>query len=266
MAAATTYASYLRIDGLLSLQDRLTGAHDELQFIVVHQVFELWFKLLVFELESLRDAMQHADVPKAIHLLRRIHEIVKTLTAGLDVIETMRPYDFLEFRSELQPASGFQSRQFREIEIISGCGDPLHLRAHQSSPDDHAILQRRMGEPTLWEAFLEVLAAHGLPIGSDGDALHSLIRIQKEAAFSDLNDLVEDLIEYDVLFSVWRRRHVLMVERMIGARPGTGEQLVAGSMGERYGAMGTGGVDYLATTLGKRFFPLMWEARTYIER
>jgi tryptophan 2,3-dioxygenase len=262
---ATTYSSYLKVDALLDLQERLTQAHDELQFIIVHQVFELWFKLLIFELESLRDAMQRQDVPGAIHLLRRIHEIVKTLTAGLDVIETMRPYDFLEFRSELQPASGFQSRQFREIEIISGSGDPRHLRAHASNPRDHAILQRRLEEPTLWLAFLDVLATRGLAIGSDGDILHSLLRIQQDRALSDLNDLVEDLIEYDVLFSVWRRRHVLMVERMIGARPGTGERIVAGSLGT-YGAMGAGGVDYLTGTLGKRFFPLMWEARTYIER
>jgi tryptophan 2,3-dioxygenase len=264
--SAPTYSTYLKLDELLDLQDRVTGAHDELQFIVVHQVFELWFKLLLFELESLRDAMQRIDVPTAIHLLRRIHEIVKSFTTAIPVIETMRPYDFLEFRSELKPASGFQSRQFREIEIISGSGDARHLRAHQNSPRDHALLERRLGEPTLWQSFLAVVNARDLPIETDEEVLQSVLTIQKDHAYADLNDLAEDLVEYDGLIAVWRRRHVLMVERMIGAKPGTGETIVAGSMGERYGSMGTGGVDYLNTTLSKRFFPLLWEARTYIER
>jgi tryptophan 2,3-dioxygenase len=264
--AAETYSTYLKIDDLTRLQDRLTGAHDELQFIIVHQVFELWFKLLLFELESLRDAIQRQDVHGAIHLLRRIHEIMKTLTAGINVIETMRPYDFLEFRSQLQPASGFQSRQFREIEIISGSGDQRHLAAHRNNPHDLAILERRLSEPTLWDAIVGLMQARGLPAGNDQEVLQSLVRIQKDGVHSDLDDLVEDLLEYDVLFGVWRRRHVLMVERMIGAKPGTGEHVVTGSLGHEYGAMGAGGAGYLNTTLAKRFFPLMWEARTYIER
>lgn len=264
--AAETYASYLKIDELTNLQERLTEAHDELQFIIVHQVFELWFKLLIFELESLRAAIQRQEVHGAIHLLRRIHEIMKTLTAGINVIETMRPYSFLEFRSELKPASGFQSRQFREIEILSGSGDRRYLAAHRANPHDIAILERRFNEPTLWDAFVGLLKARGFPVASDQEILHALVRIEQDGAHSDLDDLVEDLLEYDVLFGVWRRRHVLMVERMIGAKPGTGQQVVAGSLGAAYGAMSAGGVGYLNSTLSKRFFPLLWEARTYIER
>lgn len=261
-----TYASYLHVDDLLTLQRRLTGAHDELQFIVVHQVFELWFKLLVFELESLRAALQNADVPTAVHLLRRTHEIVHNLTAGFTVIETMRPYDFLEFRSELKPASGFQSAQFREIEFMSGAKDEHYLRSFDDAPASADALRRRLTEPTVWDAFVALLHSRGLPASSDAEIVQSVIRIQREAALAGLLEVVEGLIEYDLLWSLWRQRHILMVERMIGARPGTGQKSVSRVMGEGYESMGSGGVEYLRSTTGKKFFPLLWEARTFLER
>ncbi|MGQ0548763.1 MAG: tryptophan 2,3-dioxygenase [Armatimonadota bacterium] len=261
-----TYDSYLRIQDLLTLQRRLTQAHDELQFITVHQVFELWFNLLVFELESLRSALQSADVPTAAHLLRRVHEIVHNLTAGFTVIETMRPHDFLEFRSELKPASGFQSLQFREIEFISGAKDEQYLRTFDDAPPSVETLRRRLGEPTVWDAFVALLRSRGLAAASDAEIIGSVIRIQKEPALAPLLEVVEGLIEYDLLWSLWRQRHILMVERMIGARPGTGHKSVARVMGEGYESMGSGGVEYLRSTTGKKFFPLLWEARTFLER
>lgn len=268
-----TYSSYLKVNELLALQRRLTDAHDELQFITVHQVFELWFKLLLFELESIRAAMFTHDIPTAIHLLARTHEIVKTITTGWAVIETMRPIDFLEFRSELKPASGFQSLQFREIESISGLKDARYLQAFSDDGKSVAVLRARLEEPTLWDACVVLLQSRGLPAAGNDEILQSLIRIQKrEPAMADLYDLLEALIEYDLLFSAWRQRHVLMTERMIGGRPGTGEATVARTVGEDEAAKGPeggeyfSGVHYLKSTLAKRFFPLLWEARTFVER
>ena len=261
-----TYAGYLKVEELLRLQRRLTNAHDELQFIVVHQVFELWFKLLLFELESIRTALFAGDLPTAVHLLRRTHAIVHNLTAAFSAIETMRPYAFLEFRSELKPASGFQSRQFREIEFVSGAKDEHYLRTYDDDPRGANAVRARLEEPTVWDAFIALLRARGFEAATDAGIVQSLIRIQKDPARSDLNDLIEALIEYDLLWSLWRRRHVLMVERMIGAKPGTGQKTVARVVGEGYEEMGSGGVEYLRSTLAKKFFPLLWEARTFMER
>lgn len=266
-----TYARYLHIGDLLGLQRRLTSAHDELQFITIHQVFELWFKLLLFELESIRDALNRGEIADAIHWLRRTHEIIKTLTNTWAVIETMRPIDFLAFRSELKPASGFQSLQFREIEFLSGLKDPRYLNAFAGDPQSVAVLQARLDQPSLWDAFVHVLRAHGLPAASDRELLETLVRIHRRGDLAELDDLAEAMIEYDLQFSAWRERHVLMTERMIGGRAGTGEATVVRILGETGGKAAPGGeyfsgVHYLKTTLTKRFFPLLWEARTYVER
>jgi tryptophan 2,3-dioxygenase len=271
-AKPLTYASYLNVGGLLGLQRRLTFAHDELQFIVVHQVFELWFKLLLFELESIRAAIDRSDVSAAVHLLRRTHEILKTLTAGWTVIETMRPIDFLEFRSELRPASGFQSCQFREIEYLSGLKDDRYVHAFA---DDHVAcdtLRRRLDEPSVWDAFTSLLRRRGLPAATRDEQVQACVRIQKRGDLADLDDLAEALIEYDLQVSAWRERHVLMTERMIGGRPGTGEATVAKIARDAAVAGGPpageyfSGVHYLKTTVSKRFFPILWEARTLVER
>ena len=267
-----TYSSYLKVGDLLALQRRLTDAHDELQFIVVHQTFELWFKLLLFELESIRAALDRGDIPDAIHVLRRTHEILKTLTSAWAVIETMRPIDFLTFRSELKPASGFQSLQFREIEYLSGLKDARYLNAFAGDEPSQTVLRRRLVEPSLWDAFVGLLRARGLPAANDESMLQTLVRIQKRGDLADLDDLTEAMIEYDLLFSAWRERHVLMTERMIGGRPGTGEEtvmkIIGGSEAGKSPPSGEyfSGVHYLKTTLTKRFFPLLWEARTFVER
>lgn len=265
-----TYGRYLRVPDLLRLQHRLTEAHDELQFIVVHQVFELWFKLLLFELEAIRAAIFAGDVPGALHLLRRAHEIVKVLTTGWPVIETMRPVDFLEFRSVLRPASGFQSVQFREIEYLSNLKDPRYLEAFRDDPEATRRLRARLEAPTLWDAFVALLRARGKPAGSDEEILQTVIQLQRRTEDLDLYELVEALVTYDQLFAAWRARHVLMTERMIGARPGTGQLAVATVVGEETPAPGEieyfSGVHYLRTTTDKRFFPLLWESRTFVER
>lgn len=249
---------------LLKLQRTLTGAHDEMQFIVVHQVFELWFKLMVFELEALREAMGENDLAQARHYLKRIQAIVKTVTSGFEVIETMRPYDFLEFRSALQPASGFQSLQFREIEFLSGAKDDRYL--HLFAGEALARLRRRAKGPSIWDAYLGLLRRHRLRARKDSEVVASVIQVLKNPDRHPLGPLTEELIEYDELFSMWRARHVRMTMRMIGSRPGTGEKSVQKLVRSGYEQMGSGGVDYLQTTLSKVFFPLLWEARTFIRR
>ena len=248
-----SYGSYLRIPDLLSLQSPLSkpAAHDELLFIIVHQAFELWFREIVFELEAVRDLMFGGDAHRARHLLARIHAVERLLIEQLEVIETMSPQDFLEFRSNLSPASGFQSAQFREIEFLGGLKERGFL-AMATDPNERARLERRLEEPTLWEAFCSLLETNGLPMppGDDEARRTSLLKMARDRdAFAELWYLSEDLLVYDELFSLWRQRHILMVERQIGTKRGTG---------------GSSGAPYLRTTLDKRFFPELWELRSYL--
>jgi tryptophan 2,3-dioxygenase len=248
-----SYGSYLRIPELLALQTpRSTPpAHDETLFIVLHQAFELWFKELVFELESIRDRMFGGDVHRARHLLTRVHAIERLLIEQIEVIETMSPQDFLEFRANLEPASGFQSVQFREIEFLGGLKEEGFARSAET-PQERERLDRRLREPTLWDAFCALLESSGLPMpGDDPDARRtSLLKMARDReAFAELWYLSEDLLVHDELFSLWRQRHILMVERQIGTKRGTG---------------GSSGAPYLRTTLEKRFFPELWELRSYL--
>ena len=264
-AERLTYARYLRLNDILGSQHGLTEAHDELQFIITHQVLELWFKLLLFELRTLRGAMQAMNLVTANRLVRRMHEILKNLIASFPLLETMRPADFLEIRSELGSASGFQSRQFREIEFVSGVKDERYVRAHDGDPEGQAALRASMEEPTLWDAFVGLLRRKGYGVESDAEIIRALIAIAKGDRHPALETLVEGLLEYDLLFAAWRSRHLLMVERMIGSKPGTGQKAVVEVVGNGYASMGSG-AEYLKSTLAKRFFPLIWQARTFIEK
>lgn len=261
---AKSYGSYLRLDELLDLQTTLTEAHDELQFIVVHQVSELWFKLVLFELTAARQAMFATDLTEAVHYLRRVKEILRVFIGGLDVIETMRPYDFLAFRERLQPASGFQSTQFRELEFLCGVRDSRFLSEHSGS--DRARLEKRMLEPTIWDGYIHALKAHNFDTVGDSNTVSSVIQVLKERDRHPLGTLTECMFDFDETVALWRQRHILMTMRMIGSRPGTGRDSVTKFEGESYGRMSQGGVEYLRTTLPKHFFPLLWEARTFIER
>lgn len=234
------YGSYLHIPELLSLQAGLTDAHDELLFIIAHQAYELWFKELIHELEAVRSAIDRDDLARARHYLQRVKVVEALLVEQVGVLETMAPHDFLAFRSELAPASGFQSTQFREIEFLSGLKDAGYLKTLQSLPDDHARLQRRQAEPSLRDAYHALLARRGLAV----------IDIYRDApTHADLYGLSEGLLDHDEGFSLWRSRHVHMVERQIGDKPGTG---------------GSTGVRYLQSTLGKRFFPELWQVRSQL--
>jgi tryptophan 2,3-dioxygenase len=259
-----TYGSYLRVPQLLAQQvpEVTPPVHDELLFIIVHQTYELWFKQLLHELTAVRDAMLprpearggHAQpddgrqIWLARHLLHRVHVIERLLVSQIDVIETMTPQDFLEFRSALAPASGFQSVQFRELEFLSGAKDPAFVgRFRALTPEEHDRLAARLAEPSLWDAFLDLLAARGLAVDDDKQVLAALVSVARDRPHhDDLWQLAEDLLTHDELAGLWRARHVQMVERQIGTKSGTG---------------GSTGAPYLHRRVPLRYYPLLWELR-----
>jgi tryptophan 2,3-dioxygenase len=248
--ARLTYGSYLRLPQLLDQQRLLSEppAHDELLFITIHQVYELWFKQLLHELEAVRAAMFAQKLWRARHLLGRVHAIEGVLVGQVEILETMTPQDFGVFRARLAPASGFQSVQFREIEFLSGAKDPGFLERFRALTDDErARLERRLAEPTLWDAYLTVLAARGLPTDRQSDVLDSLLTVARDRdTYGSEWDLAEALLSHDASAWLWRSRHVVMVERQIGTRSGTG---------------GSSGGPYLRGRLPVRYYPLLWELR-----
>jgi tryptophan 2,3-dioxygenase len=248
-----TYGGYLRLPELLAQQVPQTDpvARDELLFITIHQVYELWFKLLLHELEQIRDAMFREEVWLARHLFRRIHATERVLIEQIEVLETMTPQDFLEFRAALSPASGFQSVQFRELEFLSGAKDPGFVRRFRGlSEVEEARLRRRLAEPTLWDAYVNLLRQRGLAADSDDDLRESLTTVARgRDRYDDLWQLAEDLLTHDEMAALWRKRHVQMVERQIGTKSGTG---------------GSTGAPYLRKRLDLRYFPLLWDLRTLL--
>jgi len=236
-----SYGSYLKVAELLDLQHGLSEEHDELLFIVAHQVYELWFKVVLDELGATRSRIDADDIFFARHHLRRVHVIERLLIEQIEVLETMSPQDFVAFRSQLAPASGFQSVQFREIEFLSGLKEPKYLARIEGTPDDMSRLRRRLEEPTLADAFRALVERRGSP------SLLEIFRDRKH--HGDLFDLCEALLDHDEAFAHWRARHVLMVERQIGSKPGTG---------------GSSGAQYLRSTLDKRFYPELWEVRSQL--
>jgi tryptophan 2,3-dioxygenase len=248
-----TYGSYLRLPQLLAQQVPQADppAHDELLFITVHQAYELWFQQLLYELGAARDAMAADETWLARQLLRRAHVIERLLVSQIDVLETMTPQDFLEFRAVLAPASGFQSVQFRELEFLSGAKDEKYVARFRALTDsERDRLARRLAEPSLWDAYLGLLGARGLPVGGADEVLASLVSIARDrAGHDDLWQLAEDLLTHDELAGLWRARHVQMVERQIGTKSGTG---------------GSTGAPYLHNRVPLRYYPLLWELRDWL--
>ncbi|MCA1823700.1 MAG: tryptophan 2,3-dioxygenase [Mycobacteriales bacterium] len=248
-----SYNGYLRVPELLAQQVPQSDplAHDELLFITVHQVYELWFKELLHELEAARDAMLAGDAYTPRHLLQRCHVIERVLIEQVAVLETMTPQDFLAFRSLLAPASGFQSVQFRELEFLSGAGDPGFVdRLRDIGEDERARLKRRLAEPTLWGAFCALLEARGLPMGDELARRESLLTVARNRTpYGDLWDVSEALVTHDEMAVQWRMRHVDMAERQIGTKSGTA---------------GSSGGPYLRSRLAMRYYPELWELRTYL--
>jgi tryptophan 2,3-dioxygenase len=258
-----TYASYLKIDELLSLQEPLSEPeeHDELLFIVIHQTYELWFKELLHEIDHLAALLRCNDTPGAQRTLGRASRICRVAAAQMDVLETMTPTAFLAFRDRLESASGFQSAQFRELELVLGHKRAEVLTSFGPDSGERARLERRLAEPGLWDAFLKYLALRGRPVPEDALDRDATQQVTPSPAVQELlvevyrDDPVvslvcEGMIELDELIQEWRYRHVKMVERMLGNKPGTG---------------GSAGVAYLKSTLFKPFFPDLWQLRSSLE-
>ncbi|HYC27117.1 MAG TPA: tryptophan 2,3-dioxygenase family protein [Nitrososphaerales archaeon] len=263
-----SYGDYLKLSDLLRLQQSVSEPpqHDELLFVVAHQTYELWFKLMLSELEASIDFMATGDAREASRLVKRVVAVLKVLTQQLEVLETMRPGDFAKFRDSLRPASGFQSLQFREIEFISGQKDQRFLEMHKDDPRALRVLERRMSSPSLWDGFCRLLVQRGLltnrtagdwPVTKVGGAVQKAFKDSRQA---DVAELADSLLEYDEAFWLWRNHHVGMVERVIGRNVGTGAAQVKEVMGAY--SFRRSGVAYLKTTLRRRFFPALWAART----
>jgi tryptophan 2,3-dioxygenase len=261
-----SYNKYLRVQDLINLQDCLSSPahHDELLFITVHQAYELWFKQVLHELDAAIVSLEEDRVPVATRALKRIVEIEKLLVNQIHILETMTPISFLAFRDQLNPASGFQSMQFREIEFSSGLKDKTIVREFESDKFAYERLQARMARPSLPESFYRMLERRGLsapPTPADADAAQQRKSYEErtravleilthfETRYEEFQ-LAEAMLEHDEYFSLWRSHHIKMVERMVGAKRGTG---------------GSEGIGYLKTTLDKKFFPELWEARTYLD-
>ncbi len=253
--AQLTYGSYLRLPQLLDAQHLESDppAHDELLFITIHQVYELWFKQLLHEVEAARDAMSGGVAGGRLwwaqHLLARVHVIERVLVQQVDVLETMTPQDFLEFRQRLAPASGFQSVQFRELEFLSGAKDPSYVQRFRGLTEaEQEHLAARLAEPSLWDAFLDVLRSFGLAAGTDEEISASLrTAAHDRSQYAVVWALAEALLQHDELAASWRARHVVMVERMIGSKSGTG---------------GSSGAGYLRSRIPVRYYPLLWDLRS----
>jgi tryptophan 2,3-dioxygenase len=258
--AAVTYESYLRLDTLLSLQvPRSEGPeHDEMLFIVIHQVYELWFKELLHELDHVIVLFRTDKPHRAQHTLKRILTILKVLVAQLDILETMTPLEFLSFRARLEAASGFQSNQFRQIEFLLGAKNETALARFPVDSPGRQALERRYRESTLWDAFLHYLSREGYPVPASHLARDYTQPVQPTSEIQEIlvevyrrdvksAEICERLVDLDEGLAEWRYRHVRMVERTIGNKPGTG---------------GSRGAAYLQSTIGRNLFPDLWEIRS----
>jgi len=253
------YATYLKVPELLSLQEpRSEGPeHDEMLFIVLHQVYELWFKELLHEMDRVIELLEEGDQPRAGHTLKRILTILKVLVAQVDILETMTPLEFMSFRDRLEKGSGFQSYQFRELEMI--CGHKReNMLTHFPQQDARARLEHRYHAPTLWDALLRHLSDEGWEIPeqdlerdvteriSESEPLQDVL-IEIYRADARLSELLERFVDLDEGMMEWRYRHVKIVERTIGFKRGTG---------------GSEGSKYLRTTLNDPVFPDLWAIRS----
>lgn len=256
------YGEYLKVPEILRLQKCLSSPphHDELQFIVVHQAYELWFKLILHEADAACAAMRKGDeaaMREAIHYLRRIAAIQGVLLQQIHVLESMRPVDFLRFRDPLKPASGFQSTQFRELEFLAGMKNAKLLELCTGDPELVARAKARFEQPTIWDAFCVAASKNGFPMkeGASQSNVRELKRLyEAPQEWPVLYELAECLVEFDEKLALWRMHHVRMVERQIGAKPGTGAPV----------NQGLEGVRYLGSTLGKHAFPDLWAVRSVI--
>ena len=256
-----SYGDYLQIDRLLDAQHLLTGAHDEMLFIIQHQTSELWMKLALHELDAARQAIASDRVREAFKMLARIARIFEQLNNAWDVLRTMTPSDYTTFREGLGQSSGFQSWQYRLIEFAVGNRNAAMLRPHAHRPDILARLEAELARPSLYDEALRHLARAGLPVPPDvltrdltvtwtaRDDVRSVWELvyRDPQAHWQAYELAEKLMDFEDYFRRWRFNHVTTVERVIGFKRGTG---------------GTSGVNYLKRMLEVELFPELWHLRT----
>ena len=251
--APLSYNKYLKVPELIKLQETLSkpASHDELLFIIIHQTYELWFKQILHELSACVGWMREDRLFRANHSLRGVVSIEKILVTQIHILESMAPIGFLEFRDKLNPASGFQSMQFRELEFLSGAKDEKILNSFRNDEFAFERLSDRFNSSSLADEFWALVGRSGFATGTYDERVAATVKmIGEPEKYPDLYLMQDLLIEHDELIALWRSNHVLMVERMLGMKPGTG---------------GSEGVGYLKTTLTKKFFPELWEARTHLK-
>ncbi|KAB7707534.1 tryptophan 2,3-dioxygenase [Bacillus aerolatus] len=256
-----TYGEYLGLDRLLSSQQRLSGHHDEMLFIVIHQVSELWMKLIIHEMKGAIRSIQQDALQPAFKMLARVSKIQTQIIQAWDVLSTLTPSEYMEFRDKLGQASGFQSYQYRQIEFMLGYKTDHILTIYQKDAELHDILEKAYRAPSIYDAAIEALFRAGFPINRD------LIKRDYSVTYTgdptveaawmdvyndvkthwDLYQLAEKLIDIEDWLQQWRFRHMKTVERIIGFKMGTG---------------GSSGVNYLKKVLDHRFFPELWDLRT----
>ena len=254
-----TYSRYLQLDGLLSLQQPLSDdpEHDEMLFIITHQVYELWFKQMIHELEALQEAFEKNHLSDIFRCLKRVLSILKVLVAQMDILETMSPVSFNSFRARLEAASGFQSAQFRVVEFLLGARNPQVFAHYPDGLAERERLETLLTLPSIWDSFLHFLQDNGYeipkelqsrdlsqPVPSNDKVQQHLINIYRVNPL--LSQICELLIDFDEGLQEWRYRHIKMVERTIGTKQGTG---------------GSPGAEYLMSTMLKPLFPDLWAIR-----
>lgn len=251
--APLSYNKYLKVPELIKLQQPLSEpeSHDELLFIIIHQTYELWFKQILHELDATIKWLNEGRTFRVNHSLRSVVTIEKVLVSQIHVLETMAQIGFLEFRDKLNPASGFQSMQFREVEFVSGQKDEKILEHFRDDEFAFKRLSERFAEPSLADAFWALLGRNGLAVENHEEKIAAIVEILSHPEkHGDLFVMQDLLVDHDENLSLWRYHHVMMVERMLGMKRGTG---------------GSEGVGYLMTTLTKKFFLEIWEARTHLK-
>ena len=254
-----TYPQYLQLEGLLALQKPLSEGpeHDEMLFIVIHQVYELWFKQMLHETSHLQGRLEAGDVPTALATFKRMLTILKVLVSQIDVLETMTPISFSSFRTRLDTASGFESAQFRTLEFVLGHKRPGAAARYPVGSAERTQLEEVIARPSLWDSFLRLLARRGYavpeevllrdvtqPMGESPEVQEVLLDIYRNDPL--LSQVCERLVDLDEGLQEWRYRHVKMVERTIGTKRGTG---------------GSTGAEYLRATLFRSLFPDLWAIR-----
>jgi tryptophan 2,3-dioxygenase len=255
-----SYGQYLQLDLLLAAQRPLTTEHNEMLFIIVHQVSELWMRLLRHELAAVMDCVRRDELDASFKMFSRIDHVQGQLLAVWDVLSTMTPFDYSAFRNALGRSSGFQSQQYRLIEFMLGNKNADTIKVHQREPQAYAELERALRAPSLYDEVLRLLSRRGRdvpqellvrdfsqPYEANKQVTAAWLSVYLNAEKDwDLYELGEHLVDMDHRFQLWRFQHMKTVERIIGYKPGTG---------------GTAGVAYLAKALRLRFFPELWEAR-----